>query len=247
MTNKTYVIANWKMNPQNEQDVSDLLENISKAIDDGYREKVEIIILPPYVLIQAVANFLKKYSLSFQLGTQNIFWQNSGAFTGEISPNMVKEIGCKYALIGHSERKLYLGETINMIEKKIKIAIEEQLIPILCLNPRKDSMEKLSEELTIYLENIPNEHRQKIVFVYEPIEAISTQGGKIPSSEELVEMKKNIKKMTWPDAKIIYGGSVNSSNIKQFVQEFGFDGVLIGAKSLDPKEFSSIINQIIKL
>jgi len=247
MMNKIYIIANWKMNPQNKQDASDLLENISKEIDSRYHEKVEIIVLPPYVLMQDVSMSFEKYSLSFSLGTQNIFWQNFGAFTGEISPNMVKEIGCKYALIGHSERKIYLGETIDMIEKKLKITIKEDLIPILCLNPRKDSIEKLSEELAIYLEDIPNEYRQRIMFVYEPVEAISTQGGKIPSLEELVKMKKNIKKMTWSDAKIIYGGSVSSSNIKQFIQEVGFDGVLIGAKSLDSKEFSSIINQVIKL
>jgi len=245
MTNKTYVIANWKMNPQNKKDATDLLENITKEINDKYCEKIEVVILPPYVLIQDVTSLFKKHSLSFQLGAQNIFWQNSGAFTGEISPRMIKELGCKYVLIGHSERKIYLGETINMIGEKIKIAIEEQLIPILCLNPRSDSMKKFSEELAIYLKNIPNEYRQKIIFVYEPIEAISTQGGEVPSLEKSVEMEKNIRKMTWPDAKIIYGGSVNSSNIKQFVQEAGFDGVLVGAKSLDAKEFSSIINKII--
>jgi triosephosphate isomerase len=247
MMNKIYIIANWKMNPQNKQDAADLLENTSKEIDNKYREKVEVVVLPPYVLMQDVVKSFEKYSISFSLGTQNIFWQNSGAFTGEISPKMVKEIGCKYALIGHSERKIYLGETIDMIEKKLRIAIKEDLIPILCLNPRQDSMEKFSEELAIYLKNVPNEYRQKTIFVYEPIEAISTQGGKIPLLEELIEMKKSIKKMTWSDAKIIYGGSVDSSNIKQFIQEAGFDGVLIGAKSLDPKEFSSIINQIIQL
>ncbi|MFA6437435.1 MAG: triose-phosphate isomerase family protein [Candidatus Paceibacterota bacterium] len=246
MTNKIYIIANWKMNPQNKQDATDLLENISKEIDSNYREKVEVIVLPPYVLIQDVANLFDKYSLSFNLGAQNIFWQNSGAFTGEISPRMIKEIGCKYILIGHSERKIYLGETINMIEKKIKIAIEEQLIPILCLSPRKDSMENFSEELAIYLKNVSDDYKQKIIFVYEPTEAISTQGGKIPLLEELIGMKKNIEKMICPNARIIYGGSVNSSNIKQFVQEAGFNGALVGAKSLDPKEFSSIINQIVQ-
>lgn len=214
---KKIVIANWKMNPQKLNDAKNLFNEIKrgermiKAIKD-----VEVIICPPFVFLASLkAN-----------GSQDCFWQEGGAYTGEISPIMLKNLGVKYVILGHSERRRELKETNQMISKKVKAVMAVGLKPILCI----DKVSQIPK-------NIEN-----LIIAYEPLFAIGT--GRACSWERAKKMKDKIQKALGKKVKILYGGSVNSQNAESYIKKAGFDGLLIGGASLNPKEFIKIIKNL---
>jgi triosephosphate isomerase len=241
--NKFYIIANWKMNPQSEEEVKSLLKGIIPAIKSINKEEINIVLLPPFTWLRTSKDILDQNLGLFELGAQNIFWQNGGAYTGEISPFMVKDLGCKYVLIGHSERKIYLSENREMIKKKLKIALKSKLIPILCFHSK--TPEEVVTELSFLVSDINKDKLNQIIFVYEPTEAISTQSGEVPSKNKILQIKEAFEQILGQDKKLLYGGSVNAQNIKELTVNIGLDGALVGAKSLNNREFSAIIRQFI--
>ena len=243
MNKKIYIIANWKMNPQTEDEARDLIEGIVLTARSVDKERVGVIILPPFIWLGIAKNILSRHPGIFALGAQNVFWQDAGAYTGEISVSMLKNLGCQYVLIGHSEREMYLKENKEMFEKKLKLVLEKGLIPILCLHPK--DVNNLPGELNPIIQGLDQELIKKIIFLYEPTEAISTQGGSIPSKDKIIQFKKSLNQILGEDITILYGGSVNSQNVKEFTTDIGLDGALVGAKSLDIEDFSAIIRQFI--
>ncbi len=241
--NKFYIIANWKMNPKSEEEAKNLIKGIIPVIESVNNEKVNIVFLPPFTWLKTSKDILGQNSELFELGAQNIFWQNEGAYTGEISPSMAKDLGCKYILIGHSERKIYLGENREMIKKKLEIILKSELIPILCLHSKMPK--DVVTELSFLVGNIDKNKLNQIIFVYEPTEAISTQGGEAPSKNKILRIKEAFEQVFGQDKKLLYGGSVNAQNIKELTANIGLDGALIGAKSLNNRDFSDIIRQFI--
>jgi triosephosphate isomerase len=241
MNKPRYIIANWKMNPQKKEDAEILVKNILNNVKIKNDNQIKIVFLPPFVWIETIGKLIKNSGKSYSLGAQNIFWEKSGAYTGEISLEMISSIGCRYVLIGHSERKLFFHESAHEILSKLKLAVDFGLIPIVCLDPECIDFEEFSRNL---LDDVPENNRHNIIFVYEPMKAISTQKGEIPSKEIMVKMKTLIKETFWQQATVLYGGSVNSGNIGEFINKIGFDGALVGAKSLDSKEFSLMISQL---
>jgi len=231
------------MNPRSEEKAKNLLKGIMPAIKLVNKEKISVVFLPPFTWLKTSKDILKQNLGLFELGAQNIFWQNEGAYTGEISLAMVKDLGCKYILVGHSERKIYLNENRAMIKKKLEITLKSDLTPILCLHPK--TVEDVSAELDFFIANVDKDNLNQIIFVYEPTEAISTQGGEVPPKNKILQIKETFKQILGQDNKLLYGGSVNAQNIKELTADIGFDGVLIGAKSLDIEEFSTIIRQFI--
>lgn len=228
------IIANWKMNPQTEE------EAINLAQDSDVEG---LIICPPFPFLPAVKNSIRKATL----GAQDMFWEESGAYTGEVSGPELQDLGVEYVIIGHSERRKNLSETDEMVAKKMEAAIRNDLVPILCIGETKEerdnnkTKEVLTRELTVGLGLIKN-YTGEVIIAYEPIWAIGT--GIPDTPENIIEMIQLIKETTEgfkSDSKVIYGGSVNSDNAEQFLQHEEIEGALVGGASLRSDEIKNII------
>jgi len=239
-------IANWKMNLGKKESI-ELTKNIIKKIKT---KKVDIILCPSFVVFSDVQKILLKGKI--KLGAQNVFWQEKGAFTGEISASMLKEAGCQYVIIGHSERREYSKETDEMINKKIKVCLKFGLKPIFCVGEKslKTNKPSIIEQLKKGLKEISQEEIKKVIIAYEPIWAIGT--GKICSPERAVKKIRMIRKTIFnffnlaqnQKIKVLYGGSVDSTNIKSIAEQLEINGVLVGGASLKINEVVKMIKQI---
>jgi len=218
---KPLIVANWKMNPQTLAEAKRLFSSVAKGMRNV--KKTEVVICPPFLYIRQLPNV--KYSL--EMGAQDCFWQEKGAFTGEISPAMLKNSGCQYVIVGHSERRKYQGETGEVINKKIKAVLAAGLKPILCI----DSLSQLKKELRGVL--------GKVIVAYEPLFAIGT--GRPCSIEKAGKMRKMIEV-----PQVLYGGSVNPQNATDYILKAGFQGLLVGGVSLNPEQFLQTVNNIEK-
>jgi len=238
------------MNPKTLAEAKQLFNSVKKGIKNI--KNAEIVICPPSIYLPVLATFiLTKGTRKFVLGSQNCHWETEGAFTGEISPVMLKNLGVEYVIIGHSERRQILRETDDMINKKIKTAIKARLKPILCVGETEDERRKgetfkvlknqLQQDLKEYKLKIKN-----LIIAYEPIWAIGTGNPCLPedAKEVLLFLRKNIRQLVKINAKFLYGGSVNSENAFSYIKKAGFDGLLVGGASLKAKEFIKIIKTI---
>ncbi len=241
--------GNWKMH-KGIAETKKFFEEFLPLVRDIDFEDREIMIAPPFVSLFTASEFLKGSKIS--LGAQNACWEKSGAFTGEISPVMLKELGVKYVIIGHSERRHIFGETDELIAKRVKGVLEEGLCPILCVGETLEQREKgitfevIAEQLKQGLKNIKQLLPDALVIAYEPVWAIGTGKTATPSQAEEVhtfirEVLSNIYgKDSANGIRILYGGSVKPDNIKELIVQPNIDGVLVGGASLDPKSFSEI-------
>ena len=241
------IIANWKMNPVSFSEADSLIKTIKNGIKKS--DNLEIIICPPAVYLSKI-----KSNSSFDLGIQNIFWEDKGAYTGEISAVIAKNLKVRYAIIGHSERRKYLNETDEMVNLKIQSALKNNLTPILCIGEtlEEKKQDKTSEVITNQLKaafkGIFNIQYSIFNIAYEPIWAIGT--GQTPSLDEVMSANLLIRKIisnlydreTAEKINILYGGSVNSKNAFDFVDKTGMDGLLVGGASLNGSEFVRIVN-----
>lgn len=253
MKNKI-VIANWKM----KLNASESLE-LAKKFKNKFKNftKNDIVVCPSSIVLNEISNFFKKTCI--KIGSQNVFWEEKGAFTGEISPEMLNDVGCKYVIVGHSERRKYLLENYEMIHQKIKAVLKvDNLIPIICIgeegNDRKTDKRDfvLVEQLQQALGGIQILKNQQIVIAYEPIWAI---GSGIVIEPEEAEYAHKIIKLTLNDMfgmrivseyfRVIYGGSVTSKNVKKFAKLDNIDGLLVGKASLDFEEFYKVAKIIL--
>jgi triosephosphate isomerase len=227
---KKIIVANWKCNPPTLSKAKELFDAVKEGIRDC--KSAEVIICPPFVFLP----ILKLYdsSLSIGLGGQDCFWKTEGAFTGEISPLMLKDSGCDYVILGHSERRRVFKEKDEMVADKIKAALDSGLKPILCVED--------ASSLKNSLKGISKEDYKKIIVAFEPIFAIGT--GKPCGWEKAEKTRKDIVKVLGEESAVLYGGSVNSQNAKDYVGKAGFLGLLVGGASLNPKEFLAIVNGI---
>lgn len=232
------IVANWKMNPQTEAEAIQL----AKAED-----KKNVVLCPPFVYLSN----LKLKTKNSKLGAQDVFFQENGAFTGEISPLMLKSLGAKYVIIGHSERRA-LGETDEIINRKVKAALSAGLKVIFCVGEnlaiRRRGMKAvknfIKQQLSKDLRNIGNWKLkiENLLVAYEPVWAIGT--GKADTPKDTKEVVDYIRsylnwKLKIANWKLLYGGSVNAKNAKGFLEVS--DGLLVGGASLQPKEFLKIL------
>jgi triosephosphate isomerase len=242
---KKIIIFNWKM-------------NVADFIRVDKNNKIKIVICPPFTHLEKVKNSL---SSKIKLGAQNCFYENEGAYTGEISPTMLKNLGVEYVIIGHSERRRYLDETDEMINKKVLAALKAGLKVVLCIGedlavrkrgPRavKNYVKNQLEKDLKGIKSLVISHKslvRNLVIAYEPVWAIGTGNPCCP--EDALEMIKFIKKFLSvkcqvSNVKVLYGGSVNGKNIKNFVKYPEIDGALVGGASLKIKEVKKIISII---
>jgi len=246
---KPLIIANWKCNPTSLKGAKLLFDSVKKELKKI--KNVEVVICPPFVYLPVLgaSAFAKGYG-GLTFGSQDCFWEQKGAFTGEVSPAMLKDLGCEYVIIGHSERRRNLNETDEMINKKLKAVLDANLKPILCVGSedreQKKEFKKIKIQLEKALSGIKKPNLKNPIITYEPVWAISTtRGGRIATPNQAKEgmifireiLTKLFDKNSAKKIRIIYGGSVDSSNIRGFLKEAKMAGALVGAASLKPNEF----------
>jgi triosephosphate isomerase len=244
---KKIVIANWKMNPQSQKEAEVLFRAITKG---KISKKVDVVICPPVIFLEK----LKKLSSKIALGAQNVFYEKKGAFTGEISAEMLSNLGVKYVIIGHSERRA-LGETNQDVNKKIKIALSFGLIPIVCIGEEErdenhEYFNIIKSQIEECFDGLNKAILSRIIIAYEPVWALSTtEDRKDATPADSLEMVIFIKKVIsdkfggkFVMPRIIYGGSVDEKNCNDFLNNGGVVGALVGGASLNAEKFLKIIN-----
>jgi len=241
------IAGNWKMNKTIAEAV-DLVEEIKvNKLKDG----VEVVLCTPFTALAAVKEAVE--GTAIRVGAQNMHWEEWGAYTGEISPLMLKELGVDYVIIGHSERRQYFNESDESVNKKVIAALKHGIKPIVCvgesLEERESNKEKdvVRRQITKALEGLKAEDVKNIVIAYEPIWAIGT--GKTASAEEANDMIAYIREIIgelYGDLKdqirIQYGGSVKANNIKELMAQSHIDGALVGGASLKAEDFVKLVN-----
>ena len=248
MARKKIIAGNWKMNMLPNEAI-DYIQAFEPLVKDA---KAEVILCVPYTdLFYAIMN---AQNTNIKIGAQNMHWEESGAYTGEVSGKMLKSIGVEYVIIGHSERRQYFNETDESVNKKVKAAFENGLKPIVCVGETLEQREagKTEEIITsqtrLALEGLTPEEVKGIIIAYEPIWAIGT--GKTATSDDAnnsikairAEIAKNYGKETSEEIIIQYGGSVKSTNAKELFNCSDIDGGLVGGASLKADEFAKIVN-----
>ncbi len=246
---KNLIIANWKMNPASQKEAKTLFDKIKKKVKT---KKTEVVICPPFIYLPLLVSVKGELAL----GAQNCFWEDKGAFTGEISSLQLRDFKIEYVIIGHSERKKYFNETDEQINKKIKKALSAKLKIILCIGESKEERdgekksEVLEKQITENLKNISSQEIKNIVIAYEPIWAIGT--GDNCSVDETMSSILFIRKVIYKlynraiadNVRVLYGGSVKSNNSSLYVKNAGANGLLVGGASLDAEEFIKIIKSV---
>lgn len=242
------IAGNWKMNMLPNEAI-EYIEQFEKLVKDT---KNEVILCVPYTDLFYCLNYAQDTNI--KIGAQNMHWEDSGAYTGEVSSKMLKAIGVEYVIIGHSERRQYFAETDGTVNKKVKAAFDNELKPIVCVGETLEEREsgKTTEVITrqtkLALEGLSSNQVKNTIIAYEPIWAIGT--GKTATSEDAnnsikeirKEVEKNYGKEVADEMIIQYGGSVKSSNAKELFTTSDIDGGLVGGASLKPDEFAKIVN-----
>ena len=242
------IAGNWKMNGLL-QEARDLATALRKELEA--QKAPEILVCPPFLALSTVAEILKGSPV--KIGAQDFHWEAKGAFTGEVSASMLKEVGVTHVLIGHSERRHILGETHEMVNKKTKAALAAGLTPIVCVGELLEERnmgatnEVLDRQVAKGFDGLTGDDLLKLVIAYEPVWAIGTGKTATPrqASEVHQYVRKLISKRAGPavaDAvRILYGGSVTADNAKELLAEEGIDGALVGGASLKADSFVKIV------
>lgn len=240
---KPIIVANWKCNPATQKEAELLFNSVKKGALKI--KKAEAVICPPFIYLGTI---YKRQATGIKLGAQNCFWENpptgGGAFTGEISPRMLRDLGCSYVILGHSERRRYQRESDRDINKKLIAALKGGLKVILCVgeneseNKKGKTFEVIKNQLKKDLKLISNFNGS---VAYEPVWAIGT--GKSCRVQDAKKVNTFIKKILGKKTPVLYGGSVNSQNAGDYIKNAGFNGLLVGGASLKPKEFLEIIKK----
>ena len=244
---KPIIAGNWKMH----KTIAEALEFVSDIKDRVNNEKVEAVICAPFTLLKDLKEATK--GTSIKIGAQNMHFEEKGAFTGEISPLMLKELDMDYVIIGHSERRQYFNETDETVNKKVLKALEVEIDPILCVGETLEEREAgntkdvCKVQVEKALENVSKEDIAKVVIAYEPIWAIGT--GKTATSEDandviayIRQVVANLYKDLANEVRIQYGGSVKPSNVGEIMNQSDIDGALVGGASLEANDYIQLVN-----
>jgi triosephosphate isomerase len=248
-----FIAGNWKMH-MTRGEAKKLAKAVVKAASG--LSGAEIVLAPPYTALSKVEKVLEDSPL--QMAAQNLHWEDKGAFTGEVSAPLLKDAGCRYVIIGHSERRQYFGETDAGVNKKIRAALKSGLIPIVCIGEtlaereRGETMAVVSRQLEGGIEGIAPEGFEPMIIAYEPVWAIGT--GKTASPAQAEEVHSHIRQElirrygNGPAecAIILYGGSVKPANAFALLSERNIDGFLVGGASLEAESFVEIVREAIK-
>jgi triosephosphate isomerase len=244
---KPFVAGNWKMN-KTIAETRELISAMAGKLNEI--QNVEKVVCPPFIALQTAHELLKNTEIG--VGAQNMFWEEKGAFTGEVAPSMIKEL-CNYVILGHSERRAYFGETDALVNKKLLAAQKFDLTPIVCVGETLEQYESnqtgavVSEQVKLGLTGLQADYALRIVVAYEPVWAIGT--GKASTGEAANDVIKNVIRKaiaelygesTAQAIRVLYGGSVTGANAKEFFSQPDIDGALVGGASLKVDDFVEI-------
>lgn len=255
MARKTLLVANWKMNLNTSQ-ASMLLHRLQERT--RIHRDIEIVLAPSMLVLQPLSVQLDRRK--FRLAAQNAFYKDEGAYTGEVSFTMLRDL-VHYVIIGHSERRIYFGETLPMIRDKVQAAVRNEITPILCVGEtkqeRKEGQTKqvLHDQLTTALSNLTSHDVANVVVAYEPVWAISTFGGELAKPDQAAEaiafIRHQISELygakTAQAMRVLYGGSVDENTAGGYLCAEGCDGALVGGASLNPYKFAGIVESAYRL
>ncbi len=244
---KPIIAGNWKMH----KTIAEALEFVNDVKDKVNNDNVEAVICAPFTLLKDLKEATK--GTNIKIGAQNMHFEEKGAFTGEISPLMLKELDMDYVVIGHSERRQYFNETNETVNKKVLKALEVGIDPILCVGETLEEREAgntkdvCKVQVEKALENVYKEDLAKVVIAYEPVWAIGT--GKTATSEDandviayIREVVANLYKELANEVRIQYGGSVKPSNVAEIMNQSDIDGALVGGASLEANDYVKLVN-----
>ena len=248
---KPLIAGNWKMNLNHFEAIA-VTQKLSYSLDDKDFDAVDVVVIPPFTDIRSVQTLIDGDRLRLSYGAQDLSPEASGAYTGDISGSMLNKLGCSYVVVGHSERRAIHNESDETVNRKIKAALANEITPIFCIGEELaireagTHVEHVLRQLRNGLKGFHKPDLKKIVFAYEPVWAIGT--GKTASAEDAqevcaairVELAKFGSSEIAEAARILYGGSVKSSNIVEIMKQPDVDGVLVGGASLDAEEFARI-------
>ena len=249
---KPLMAGNWKMNLNHLEAIA-VAQKLVYSLDDKDYDAVDVAIIPPFTDIRSIQTLIDGDRLRLTYGAQDLSPEASGAFTGDIAGSMLHKLGCTFVLIGHSERRAIHGESDSLINRKIKAALANEIIPILCVGEElaiRESGAHVSHvirQVRAGLEGFTKPELKKIIIAYEPVWAIGT--GKVATPEDAQEVCAAIREEIEnigsaeiaSNMRILYGGSVKSSNIAEIMKKSDVDGALIGGASLDPEELAKIV------
>jgi len=247
---KPIIAGNWKMNLLPDQAVG-LVESLWELTAD--QDGVEIVICPPFLDIPAVSEAIKRGDIKIGLAAQNMHWEDSGAFTGEVSPNMLLASGVTHVIIGHSERRQFFGETDQGVNRKVRSALDHGLVPIMCVGETSKQREAgetenvVAKQVECGLFEVDAALANALVIAYEPVWAIGTGKAATVGDAEVVGrlIRSTVSGALNADIteaiRILYGGSVNPENISDFMAKPDIDGALVGGASLKAEDFSKIV------
>lgn len=248
MARKPFIAGNWKMY----KTIGEALELVSRLKEAGIgKENVDVVVAPPFTALGSVFAQIKDSTI--ELCAQDTFWEESGAYTGEISPTMLKDVGCKYVIVGHSERRQYFHETNETVNNKIKATIKCGLIPIVCIGESLEERQGgqafgvVERQVNECLHNLSVDQMRSTIIAYEPIWAIGT--GQTATDAQAQEVHQFIRQLLGNlfnadlanIVRIIYGGSVKPDNIDGLMSQPDIDGALVGGASLDPQSFVNLV------
>lgn len=248
------VVANWKMNPQSLEDARGLFSSIKREVKKV--KGVSVIVCPPFVYLEDLS---KKIEKGITIGAQDVFWENSGPFTGEVGPTMERDLGISYVIVGHSERRV-LGDTDEIVSKKVFSSVKDGLTVILCVGETErdehgNYLETLKNQIKNSLAKFSKRYLNNLIIAYEPVWAIGKSEKEAMTGPELhgmfIFVRKVLSDMYGQEevkkVPILYGGSVGSSNASNIVSEGQVQGLLVGRQSLDSENFREILKMVEKL
>ena len=243
--------GNWKMNKTHIEAIR-FVEELRNRLEPDVYSKRQVVVCPPFTSLRSVQTVIDADDLEIELGAQNMFWEESGAYTGEVSPEMLTSLRVKYVIIGHSERREYFFETDEMVNNKLKAAFANGLTPIMCIGETLREREegftntKVGSQVLEGMKDLTPEQVAGMVIAYEPIWAIGT--GKTATKDDAQETIHQIREYVREifegvadDVRIQYGGSVKPDNIDELMAQPDIDGALVGGASLDPSQFARIV------
>jgi triosephosphate isomerase (TIM) len=252
---KTLIVGNWKMN-LNTHEASLLVKRLDDRIQT--RRDIEVVLAPSLLTLQPVSLEIDRHK--FGLAAQNAYYKDEGAFTGEVSFTMLRDL-VQYVIVGHSERRIYFNETLETVRDKVQAAIRNEISPILCVGETQheraagETKRVIHDQVVTALSNLTAEEVEKVVIAYEPVWAISTFGGEIAKPDAIkkvvdqihYQLKELYGEKVADNVRVLYGGSVDNHSATSYLQLEGIDGCLVGGASLNYEKFTGIVDAAYKL
>ena len=248
---KDLIVGNWKMNATHLEAIQ-MVQKLSYRLDFADYQRVDVGVCPPFTALRSAQTVIETDHLQIRLGAQNVFWEEGGAYTGEIAPGMLAALSVTFVIVGHSERREIFGETNEDVNRKVKAVLAAGMTPILCCGETEDEREagvteeKVGSQVRAGLAGLSPEEIAGLVVAYEPIWAIGT--GRTASDDEAGAMATFVRATIADIAgdaaestRILYGGSMNPGNVAGLMAKKDIDGGLVGGASLDPDTFASVI------